>query len=155
MSACRCNLQVQVQVDLICSSTLPRCVGVWLFGWFSIGSLVAVRLDQTYTRDQIRSTLHNKLDRSDLILISICTTILIDQIELARYFAQQAWSIRSSLHDILRNKLGRSDQACTTLSDCIRMILVVSINTMWGIGWFLWSVQINSCNLTCSRTSLI
>ena len=65
-------------------------------------STVRARPDQTCTRDQIRSALHSKLDRSDLILISICTTSLIDQIKLARYSARQAWSIRSSLHNIKR-----------------------------------------------------
>jgi hypothetical protein len=43
----------------------------------------------------------------------------------------------------------------TVLTDCIR--LIVFINTMWCIGWFLWSDRINWCNLTCtcaSRTNL-
>ena len=91
---------------------------------FFLAALVVVRSDQTCTRDQTRSALHNKLDRSDLLLVSICATSLIDQIKLARYSARQAWSIRSSLHNITCKRLHSSDTssihqhyACGVLAD--------------------------------------
>ena len=103
-------------------------------GMWGVGSLADLHVilalwllsDQTRLAQEIRSD-------------QPCTTSLIDLIWFWFRSAQQAWSIRSSLHDILHDKLGRPDQACTTLSDCIRLILVVFINTMI-VGYWLISV---------------
>ena len=92
-------------------------------GMWGIGSLLS---DQTRLAQEIRSD-------------QPCTTSLIDLIWFWFQSAQQAWWIRPSLHNILHDKLGRPDQACTTLSDCIRLILVVFINTMI-VGYWLISV---------------
>ena len=100
-------------------------------GMWGIGSLAELHviLALWLLSDQTR---HAQEIRSD----QPCTTSLIELIWFWFLSAQQAWSIRSSLHDILHDKLGRSDQACTILSDCIRLILVVFIDTMI-VGYWL------------------